>query len=84
MVCSDTLLISCGFHLSGSSYDTKLGIVSDCPEGLDFCFYNDDYDGLASGFDCMAFEAATTYYIIIAGFQEATGDYTLNVDQCIL
>lgn len=69
--------------LEGSSYDTKLAIVSPCPTGADFCMYNDDYaDTLSSGFDCTLFSAGVTYYIVVYGFGDATGDYVLNLTEC--
>lgn len=68
--------------LSGSSYDTVMAIVSPCPDGMDICMFNDDYDGLSSGFDCATFNAGITYYIIVYGFGGATGDYVLNITEC--
>ncbi len=68
--------------LEGSSFDTRMAIVSSCADGSLFCEYNDDYIGSASGFDCIVFDAYTNYYIIISGPAGQTGDYVLNIDYC--
>jgi MYXO-CTERM domain-containing protein len=67
--------------LIGSSYDTKLAVVAGCPDGGSFCAYNDDYTGLASGFDCRLYPAGT-YSVIVSGFGGATGAFALNVSEC--
>ncbi len=68
--------------LGGSAYDTKLVITDGCPASVSACYYNDDYIGVASGFDCMEFTGGTTYYIFIEGYAGSSGDYVLNIDVC--
>ena len=70
--------------LAGSSYDTKLALVSPCPSGVVACIYSDDYLGMAAGFSCSSFEAGVTYSLVISGYAGATGAYVLNVRQCTL
>ncbi len=70
-------------NLTGSMYDTKMAIVSPCPDGADFCIYNDDYVDLTSGFVCREFESGTTYSIIVSGYDGDTGEYSLNITECI-
>ncbi len=67
--------------LEGSSYDTKLAVVSACPAGNAFCLYNDDFSGLASGFVCSQY-AAGTYSTIVSGYNGGFGAYSLNLTEC--
>jgi MYXO-CTERM domain-containing protein len=68
--------------LDGSAYDTKLAVVAGCPDGAEFCLYNDDYGGvLASGFDCTPFPAGS-YSAIVSGFSGSSGDYVLDLTEC--
>jgi MYXO-CTERM domain-containing protein len=68
--------------LAGSAYDTKLALVAGCPDGAEFCLYNDDYAGeLASGFDCIEFPAGS-YSAIVSGFGGNSGDYVLDLTEC--
>ena len=67
--------------LAGSDYDTKLGVVAGCPDGAEFCLYNDDYTGLASGFDCTPFPAGS-YSAIVSGFSGSSGAYVLDLTEC--
>jgi len=68
--------------LEGSGYDTKLAIVQGCPDGSNFCIFNDDYSStFQSGFDCQYFDAGT-YSVIVSGFNGHTGDFVLHIDEC--
>lgn len=67
----------------GSAYDTKLGVVSGCPAGDQFCQYNDDVGGgpAYSFFPCSQY-AAGSYSAIVSGFGGGVGDYALNITEC--
>jgi hypothetical protein len=74
--------------LCGSSYDTVLTVYSACP-GSDAMLVgcNDDStqntactdSGLRSRIPSMTLAAGSTYYIRIAGYAGATGNYVLNI-----
>jgi hypothetical protein len=74
--------------LCGSNFDTVLSVYTTCPEsgGLRFeVACNDDCgDGDCSDTyqSCLTFYASPdeTYWIRVAGYNGATGDYTLNVN----
>lgn len=68
-------------ELCGSDYDTKLEIFSadfDC--SVASVAYNDDACGLDSGLYGVALDEGL-YYIVVDGYNGATGFYTLNVSQ---
>jgi hypothetical protein len=67
--------------LIGSDFDTKMAIVSPCPDGSNTCMYSDDYNEENAGFACTEFHGGTTYSIIVTGDNEI-GAYSLNLDEC--
>ncbi|NUO20457.1 proprotein convertase P-domain-containing protein, partial [bacterium] len=65
--------------LFGSNYDTGLHIWNGCPtSGGTQVACNDDNSGLQS---CLTVTllAATTYYIIVDGYGNSTGNYIINI-----
>jgi hypothetical protein len=60
----------------GSSYDTMLYLGTACGGNTVAC--NDDSCGLQSSISFAA-TAGTTYYIVVDGYNGASGSYTLNV-----
>ncbi len=64
--------------LCGSSYDTKLGILSGSCGGFVCVTGNDDACSLQSQVTFNA-TAGTTYYIVVTGFSTAAGNFTMNV-----
>ncbi len=65
--------------LAGSSYDTKLFVVSGTCEEFACLAGNDDSGGLQSALQFEA-EENETYYIIVTGYAANFGDYELAVD----
>ncbi len=65
--------------LEGSAYDTVMFVRTDECDGGDEIACNDDSFGLQSGVE-MAVEGGTTLFIFVAGFNGATGDFSLMVD----
>jgi len=62
--------------LTGSEFDTKLDVYSDCGTML---ASNDDYDGVQSQVD-LTDAAAGTYHCMVYGYGTAFGNYTLTVN----
>ena len=65
--------------LEGSSYDTKLAVfLTDCCTGAGTEYaYNDDYYDLQSA--VIGNFVAGTYYVVVDGYNGASGDYALNI-----
>lgn len=62
----------------GSNFDTELYIYAgSCADPTIAC--NDDYCGFASFLGGVALSAGVTYYIVVDGFGDSFGDYTLDV-----
>jgi hypothetical protein len=64
--------------LCGSSYDTKIGILTDACNNLDCVIANDDACGLQSE---VSFSSVfgQNYFIYVTGYDEFTGDFVLTV-----
>lgn len=76
------------FDLCGSSYDTVLSIHSGCPaDSANVIGCNDDSTatvpcasgGLQSAVPSLTLTGGQTYYVRVAGYTAATGNYVLNV-----
>ncbi|MBN2543916.1 hypothetical protein JXI42_13745, partial [bacterium] len=63
------------FSLCGSSYDTKLGVGTDCC--LTDVGFNDDYCDFQS--ELSVGITAGTYYVTVDGYSGACGDYELDI-----
>lgn len=77
--------LSLQIDLIGSGYDTQLAILAPDIHGDELCIFNDDWVGAPghlSGFECLTFTANTTYTLIISGWANSQGDYTLNFEEC--
>jgi len=70
--------------LCDSDFDTKLTVylAGDCTAFTD-SLYNDDYCGLQSGIESISLTAGNTYYIKVWPYGSASGNYTLNVTECV-
>ena len=64
--------------LCGSSYDTKLAVLSGSCGQLACDAYNDDECSLQSEIEFTT-TAGTDYYIYVSGFGSSTGNYTLTL-----
>jgi hypothetical protein len=70
--------------LAGSTFDTTLAVFDGCG-GMELACNDDTCDGLQSEI-MMTVAEANTYLIRVAGYDGATGDYTLTVTNsgCVL
>ncbi|MCD4655459.1 hypothetical protein K8T06_16185 [bacterium] len=61
-----------------SDFDTKMAIVSPCPNGSTTCLFNDDYTSKNAGFADVPIQAGITYSIIVSG-NSVKGIYSLHI-----
>lgn len=61
----------------GSQFDTVLSVYTDCP-AMSMIACNDDACGQQSSLDVLL-DAGTTYYIRVAGYNNSSGAYVLNI-----
>ena len=66
--------------LCGSAYDTRLSIFTGSCGAFTCLDGNDDACGLQSEVT-VSTAAATTYYVLVNGFNGQTGDFTLTIDE---
>jgi len=66
------------FSLAGSSFDTTLAVYDRCSGTELAC--NDDTAGTSQSEIIIPVDAGTSYLVRIAGYNHATGDYSLTID----
>ena len=72
--------MSVDISLCGSSYDTVLYVFEgDCSNMPIAC--NDDSCNLQSQINSLQFQAGIPYYIVVDGYANACGDYTLSITE---
>ena len=66
----------------GSDFDTVLAVYSTTTgcEPLSCMDGNDDYNGLTSKLNLISTTNGTNYFVLVAGYFEATGDYIFTVE----
>ncbi len=77
--CTGTAVID----TEGSAYDTALSVHSGCPgtTANQLACDDDSGTGLLSSIS-LGVTSGTTYYIRVNGFNNATGNYRLNINDC--
>jgi hypothetical protein len=82
-VCEASVAVD--IDLCASTYDTKVILYEDSAYNFYAC--NDDYCAYQSYINNLALAAGHVYYIVVGGYGQSCGDYSLDIDEhelCVL